>query len=169
MSTNLSHERIEELLPKVVDGEAQDWENEAVRAHLPTCASCTDLRDGMLALGGFVRRDVAAAVESADFSGLWAKVDAGIDRAAAKQDADRLKRLFFSWPAVTRWVATGAVAAAFAFAVVMPGNPLHDFSSADNRIEVSSIEGGADNTVMIYESEEDNVTFIWVIEDERAL
>lgn len=169
MNANLNCQRIEELIPKVVDREALDWEIQAVGAHLPTCASCTELRDGLLAIGGFVRRDIAAAVESADFSGLWARVEEGIGRAAAKRDEERMKRLFFSWPAVTRWVATGAVAAAFAFAVLLPGSPLHDFAGADNRIEVSSIEGGAHNTVMIYESEEDNVTFIWVIEDERAL
>ena len=167
--TTMSCNKIEELIAKVIDREALDWEVDAVKVHLPTCASCTELRDGMLALGGLVRKDIAAAVDSTDFSGLWNKVDAGITRAAATHDAERMKRLFFSWPAVTRWVATGAVAAAFAFAVLLPGSPLHDFAAADNRIEISSIEGGTNNTVMIYESEEDNVTFIWVIEDERAL
>lgn len=162
-------ERIEEMIGKVVDREALDWEVDAVTAHLPTCANCSELREGMVALGGFVRRDIAAAVDGADFSHLWDKVEAGIDHAAAKHDKERMKRLFFSWPAVTRWVATGAVAAAFAFGVLLPGSPLHDFAGADNRVEVSSIEGGKDNTVMIYESEDDNVTFIWVIEDERAL
>lgn len=165
--TTMSCNKIEELIAKVIDREALDWEADAVKAHLPACASCTELRDGMLALGGLVRKDIAAAVASTDFSGLWNKVDAGITRTAAKADSERLKHLFFSWPAVTRWVATGAVAAATAFAFLLP--PLHDFASQDNRIEVSSIEGGADNTVMIYESEEDNVTYIWVIEDERAL
>ena len=167
--TTLSCSKIEELIAKVIDREALDWEVDAVKSHLPTCASCTELRDGMIELGGFVRSDIASAVASTDFSGLMAKIDAGIDRAAAKRDSDRMKSLLFSWPAFTRWVATGAVAAAFAFAMLMAGNPLHDFESADNRIEISSIEGGTDNTVMIYESEEDNVTFIWVIEDERAL
>ena len=167
MNANLTCQRIEELIPKVVDREALDWESQAVAAHLPTCASCTGLRDGMVELGGVVRRDIAAAVDAADFSGLMTRIDTGIDRAATKRDADRMKSLFFSWPAVTRWVATGAVAAAFTFAVVLP--PARDLASQDNRIEVSSIEGGTDNTVMIYESEEDNVTFIWVIEDERAL
>lgn len=167
--TLLNCPRIEELIPKVVDREALDWEVEAVNAHLPTCTSCSELRDGMLAIGGLVRRDIAAAVEQADFSGLWAKIDAGIDRAETKRDADRMKRLFFSWTAVSRWAATAAVAAAFAWAVLLPSSGLHDFESADNRIEVSSIEGGKNNAVMIYESEEDNVTFIWVIEDERTL
>lgn len=168
MSTNnLTCSQIEERIAKVIDREALDWEIQAVAAHLPTCVSCAEFRDGLAALGGFVRRDIAAAVAKADFSDLMANVDAGIDRAAAQRDAARLKSLFFSWPAVTRWVATGAVAAAAAFAVLLPGNPLHDFAGADNRVEVSSIEGGADNTVMIYE--DDNVTFIWVIEDERAL
>lgn len=165
--TTLSCNKIEELIAKVIDREALDWEVDAVKTHLPTCASCTELRDGMIELGGFVRSDIASAVASADFSGLMAKVDAGIDRAAAKRDSDRLKGLLFSWPAVTRWVATGAVAAAFAYALFLP--PPRDFATQDNRIEVSSVEGGANNTVMIYESQDDNVTFIWVIEDERAL
>lgn len=159
---------MEELIPKVVDREALDWEVEAVSSHLSSCASCTELRDGLLTIGGLVRRDIATAVDTADFSGMWAKVEAGIDRAEATRDSERMKRLFFSWSAVSRWAATAAVAAAFAWAVLLPSGAFRSYAS-DNRIEVSSIEGGNDNTVMIYESEEDNVTFIWVIEDERAL
>ena len=162
-------QRMEELIPKVVDREALDWEVEAVNAHLSTCASCSELRDGLLAIGGLVRRDIAAAVEKADFSGMWAKIEAGIDRAEAKRDSERVKHLFFSWSAVSRWAATAAVAAAFAWAVLLPPAGLNQFGNADERVEVSSIEGGDDNTVMIYESEEENVTFIWVIEDERTL
>lgn len=161
-------QRMEELIPKVVDREALDWEIEAVSSHLSSCASCSELRDGLLAIGGLVRRDIAAAVEKADFSGMWAKVEAGIDRAEAKRDSERMKRFLFSWSAVSRWAATVAVAAAFAWAVLLPPGAFRSYA-ADNRIEVSSIEGGTDNTVMIYESAEDNVTFIWVIEDERAL
>jgi hypothetical protein len=168
-STIANCQRMEELIPKVVDREALDWEVEAVNAHLSSCASCSELRDGLLAVGGLVRRDIAAAVEKADFSGMWAKVEAGMDRVDAKHDSERMKRLLFSWGAVSRWAAVAAVAAAFAWAVMLPPGALHDYGSADNRIEVSSIEGGKDNTVMIYESEEDNVTIIWVIEDERTL
>lgn len=169
MRPNPNHERIEELVVKAADGEALDWEKDAVAAHLPGCESCRELQSALHAMGGVIRRDVAAAVERADFSGFMARVDAGIDRAETQRDRERLRRLFFSWGAVTRWGATAAVAAAFAWAVLLPSGPLHDFAGNDNRIEVSSIEGGANNTVMIYESEEDNVTFIWVIEDERAL
>ena len=169
MKANLSHERIEELVVKAADGEALDWETELVAEHVRGCASCTELRRGLADVGSLLRRDVAAAVASADFSGMMSRIDAGIDRADAKRARERMRHLFFSWSAVSRWGATAAVAAAFAWAVLLPSGALHDYTGADNRVEVSSVEGGKNNTVMVYESEEDNVTFIWVIEDERAL
>ena len=164
-------ERIEELVPKVVDRQALDWEVEAVQAHLAGCADCAALRDDLVRIGALVRRDVAAAVEAADFSGLWSAVEKGMDRADAEQGAERIRRTFFSWASVSRFAAAAAVAAAFAWAVLLPGKSVHEYAS-DNTIEISSVEGGADNTVMIYESDEDNVTFIWVIDEtyeERAL
>lgn len=169
MKANPSHERIEELVVKAADGEALDWEKELVAGHLRGCSSCAELQRGLSDVGVLLRRDVAAAVADADFSGMMSRIDAGIDRAAAERDRERVRRLFFSWSAVSRWGATAAVAAAFAWAVLLPSGAPHDYTGADNRVQVSSVEGGKNNTVMIYESEEDNVTFIWVIEEERAL
>lgn len=170
MTTNVSCERVEELIPKVVDREALDWEIEAVEGHLASCASCASLREELVGIGAWVRRDVAAAVEAADFSGVWAAVERGMDRADAEARAERIRRLF-SFTGLSRLVAAGAVAAAFAWALLLPDRSVHEFSG-DNRVEVSSVEGGAGNTVMIYESEDDNVTFIWVFDEthqERAL
>lgn len=167
MSTNYGCERIEELVPKVLDREALDWEVRAVDAHLASCPSCSVLRGDLERIGVLVRRDVASAVASADFSRLWRGIEAGMDRVDAEHRAERV-RLMFSWTGFSRFAAAAAMAAAFVWAVLLPGRVLHDFDSADNRVEVSSIEGGEDNTVMIYESDVDNVTFIWVMDDEEG-
>ena len=164
MSATYGCERIEELVPKVLDREALDWEIRAVDAHLSSCASCSAIRADLERIGVLVRRDVSAAVASADFSRLWRGVEAGMDRVDAEHRAENVRRLF-SWTGFSRFAAAAAMAAAFAWAVLLPGRVLHDFHSADNRVEVSAVEGGADNTVMIYESDEDNVTFIWVIDE----
>lgn len=159
-----SCERMEELVPKVVDREALDWEVRAVDAHLASCPSCSVLRTELESIGALVRKDVATAVASADFSRLWRGIEAGMDRADAQHAAERVRRIF-SWTGFSRFAAATVMAAAFAWAVLLPGRVLHDFHSVDNRVEVSAVEGGEDNTVMIYESHEDNVTFIWVIDE----
>lgn len=174
MSTNLNCARmVEELVPKVVDGEALDWQVEAVDVHLRGCADCTAWRDELVRGGSVLREDARAAVAAADFSGVWAAVSRGMDRADADARVQRIKGGFFGWSGFSRFAAAAAMAAAFAWAMLVPpGHLEHDFARGDNRVEVSSVEGGDDNTVMVYESQDENVTFIWVMDetwDERAL
>lgn len=152
--------RVEELVPKVVDREALEWEIEAVDAHTATCSSCSTLRSDLVEIGAFVRAPVARAVESADFGKLWANVSRGID-ALPKVRHEKRSVPFFSWTMLTRLAAAASVAAV-AF-VVLPEDHSHHYAESKQKVEVVAIEGGDDNTVMIYETPDDEVTFIWVI------
>lgn len=165
----LGCDRIVELVPKVVDRQALEWEVEAVSSHTAGCADCAQLQADLRDIGRLVREPVLAETAAADFSGFWRAVEAGIDReerlVGRATAANAPARSAGGWAWFSRFAAAAAVAAMLVVGVTGPSGGSH--YEADNRIEVSSIEGGADNTVMIYESPEDNVTFIWVIPDEE--
>ena len=174
MVTTQNCERMkEELVPRVVDGEALDWQVEAVDVHLRGCADCTAYRDELRQVGTLLRTDVHAAVTASDFSGMWAAVSRGMDRADSDTRVARVRSGLFGWTGFSRFAAATAMAAALAWAMILPPpSDSHDYAAGDNRVEVSSVEGGDDNTVMVYESQDENVTFIWVMDetwDERAL
>ena len=159
-------ERIEELIPKVVDRQALDWEVEAVGAHLPTCAACASLDRELREIGALVRAPVARAVAEADFSGFWAKVDAGIRSSAPTRMLGVAKpKVSFGWLAFARVASAVSVAAMLALIMWLPIHQEHDFAANDNAVDVQSISGGANDTVMIQSSGKDDadVTFIWVI------
>ena len=152
--------RVEELVAKVVDREALEWEVEAVDAHTSGCASCAALRADLVEIGALVREPVQRAVAAADFSSFWTKVSAGID-ALPRVRHEKPRVALFSWTMVTRLAAVASVAAV-AF-LVLPEDHSHHFAEAKQKVDVVAIEGGDDNTVMIYETPDDQVTFIWLI------
>ncbi len=160
----MSCEQVQEWIPKVVDREALAWERAAVEEHLAGCAACAELRAELVEIGALVRGPILAAADAADFSGLWPAVSAGIDRELAAARRERVASR--GWDALlaplSRWVAGGLVAAAAAAAVWIAPPAPHLFP-ADLRVEVSEVEGGADHDVMIYESQDENVTFILVM------
>lgn len=161
----LQCDRVLELVPKVVDGEGLDWEVQAVADHTASCADCAQLRADLVEIGTLVRAPIRAAVANADFSGMWRAVESGMDRAdAERRSARRTAAPSFGWAAFSRFASVAAVAGLAAVAIYQPfADRTRDLR--DNRVEVTSIEGGPNNTIMIYESPEEQVTFIWVLDD----
>ncbi len=162
MSVSLECARIEELVPKVVDRAALDWEVEAVDAHTATCASCSALRADLVEIGVFVRGPVKRAISTTDFSRLWANVSRGIDALPTLRH-EKKTTPFFSWTMATRLAAAASVAV-FAL-LVLPEDHSHHFAESTQKVDVVAIEGGDDNTVMIYESQDaTQTTIIWISE-----
>ena len=162
----LNCERVLELVPKVVDGEGLEWEVQAVADHTASCADCAQLRADLVEIGTLVRTPLRAAVAQADFSQMWRAVERGMDRVDAERRRERsVVAPSFGWVAFSRFASVAAVAGIAAVAVFQP---FAERQLTDNRVEISSIEGGADNTVMIFESPEEQVTFIWVIDEAPA-
>lgn len=161
----LQCDRVLELVPKVVDGEGLEWEVQAVADHTATCADCAQLRADLVEIGTLVRAPIRAAVADADFSGMWRAVERGMDRADAERRRERRAATSSSgWAAFSRFASVAAVAGLAAVALFQPfADRTHEIR--DNRVEISSIEGGENNTVMIYESPDEQVTFIWVIDE----
>lgn len=164
MSVSLECARVEELVPKVVDRQALEWEVEAVDAHTSTCANCSALRNDLVEIGAFVRAPVKRAVAAVDFSRFWENVSRGID-ALPKVRHEKPKVGLFSWTMATRLAAAASVAVAAL--LIFPTDHTHHYSESKQKVEVVAIEGGDDNTVMIYESPDDEVTFIWLIEEKQ--
>lgn len=164
----LQCERVLELVPKVVDGEGLEWEVQAVADHTASCADCSQLRLDLVEIGALVRAPLRAAVAQADFSQMWRAVESGMDRVDAERRRERrVAAPLFGWATFSRFASVAAVAGLASIAIFQPFAD-RSRERGDNRVEISSLEGGADNTVMIYESPDDQVTFIWVIDEAPA-
>lgn len=162
-------ERIHEFIPKMLDGEALDWERDAVSQHTGTCADCAALQAELVEIGLLVRAPVRAAVADADFSSMWMRVERGMDRADRDRRASRRAAApaFFSGAFVARFASLAAAAAIAALAFLGPVARA-PAGLADNHIDVNSVEAGKNDTVTVYSNPDDDVTFIWVDEDEGA-
>jgi hypothetical protein len=153
-------ERIQELVPKVVDRQALDWEISAVGEHVTTCAGCASLKSDLIEIGALVREPIRREVAEADFSKFWQAVERGIDRLPAPARA--IRERVSAWLMVSRLAAVAAVAASLVLALYVPIQRPHGFAANDNRVDVQSAEGGADDTVLI-DTDDQGATFIWVI------
>ena len=157
-------ERILDFIAKVQDGEALDWERAAVREHVAGCADCAAVQREIAEIGALVRAPIRAAVAEADFSQLWRNVDRGIDRLAPRRRAV---------PALLGRAFGARLAAAAAFASIGGAALIAPLARAipvvaDNHVDVKSVEGGDNQTVTVYTNPDDDVTFIWVDEDQGA-
>jgi anti-sigma factor RsiW len=155
-------ERILEIIPKAADGEALDWEREALAEHLAGCPDCSAVQAELAQIGMLVRRPVAQAVAEADFSALWRGISHGIDRAESQPVAKAARASGFG-RLLPRLSYFGAAAAIASFALFTPAPQA--VAVADNHVDVQSVEAGANQTVTVYTNPDDDVTFIWVDED----
>ena len=163
-------ERILEFIPKVLDREALDWERAAVDEHVAGCAECAAVKRELTEIGALVRAPVRAAVAEADFSSLWSNIDRGLDRVEREARASGGRRMA---PVLFGRALGARLASAAAFAAIVGAALLAPLARtvpaiADNHVDVKSVEGGADQTVTVYTNPDDDVTFIWIDDNQGA-
>lgn len=170
-------DRIYELIGRVLDGEATDAERTEVMSHLESHPEDRAWMEEAEKTGNLFRAQVRAEMEAVDLSGIWPGVQRGLNElehdAAADPSAPAPPQRFRNWletflpfpaPALG-WVA--AAAAIAAVAIISPRLGQHGGGLAHGFVEVEQVDTPADTSVMIYDTPDDNVKFIWVFEGDE--
>lgn len=104
-------------LERFVDGELREKERLEVETHLLTCNECEAQIEGILTLREALRDTVREAVNEVNFSSLWSKVEAEIDRPRALSPWQKfVEALDVAW---ARFAPTLVPAAAVVGAVLL--------------------------------------------------
>jgi len=152
-----------ELLGKFHDRELQDREYQAVAEHLKGCIHCAQEMKKLEGVGRLLKNHYGAVSASEDFSGLWARVFAGLD--AAPPVAIPFSRRFTKILRLPKPVWAGIAAAAAALVLLLaypPGTQKPAVAANECIIDKVNAQNGS---VMVYETDETKMKIIWVMEN----
>lgn len=181
-------------LERFVDGELPADEVAAIEARIAEDDGWAEAHADLLALRHILQDDVAAAVEAADFSDFFARIEAQLPdgapaaaveaapspaRAAPAEPEEglfgRIKRWFGQ-----NWLPTAVIAgaaAAVAVWAVAPGagqdptNPANESGGAAvaGAVVVDQVDNNGPQTVLISQpAEDEGATVIWLLDEEEA-
>ena len=154
---------VSKFLEKYFDGEVTDKERILVEAHLQGCSSCRHELKSMEDLKAFIRTPVEEAVEKEDFPWVWQKIEKEI----------RLQKKLTPWQSIRSWLDVSplfkrkvwipAVATFVALLLITAQIIFEKTPSYSDASVVEYVESQTDN-VMVYQSEKQGVTVIWLFE-----
>ena len=152
------------LLDKYFDGEASAEEKETIERHLTDCGACQGVLESMGRLSALIRTPVEASVEQEAFPWVWQKIQREIQVQPRTTWWESLRARLgpFLFPRRRAWVPAAvavlillSVSASFLF---KKQTPSHQDLSVVEYVESSSCN------VMVYESDQEQVTVIWLFE-----
>jgi anti-sigma-K factor RskA len=154
---------VSKLLEKYHDREVTDAERSLVEGHIPDCPVCREVLHSMESLGNLIRSPVEVAVEKESFPWVWQKIEREV----------RLKERLTWWETLQDWLEATPLfrkrvlipAAAAMIVLILITAPLlfKKTSSYPGPSVVEYVESETYN-VMVYESENAEVTVIWLFE-----
>ena len=151
------------LLEKYFDQEATDKEKLLVEGHLQVCPACLDVLRSMEELRTLIKVPVEAAAQEEDFPWVWQKIEREIrsqrkptwlQSLRSRLDVSQLFKKKIWIPAV----ATLAVLLMITAQLIFKETPSYPGLS-----DVEYVES-EDYNVMVYQSENQKVTVIWLFE-----
>ncbi len=154
---------ISNLLERYFDQEVTDEEKSLVETHLLDCQACQEVLRPMEELRNLVRAPVEEAAQKEDFQWVWQKIERGI----------RLEEKPTFWETLQAWLQISPlfrrkvwIPAAVAVAIILIVTIPMFFKKNSSLLDKSVIEYVESQThnVMIYESENKQVTVIWLFE-----
>ena len=152
---------ISKLLDKYFDQEVTPEERSLVEGHLPDCSACQMALDSMQNLRLLIKGPVEEAVEKENFPWVWQKIEKGIQRKERLGLLDSLKSWLDVTPLLKRKIWIPAVAAAVILILITAPLLFKKTTSYPPLSVVEYVESETYN-VMIYESEDEKVTVIWL-------
>ena len=151
------------LLDKYFDGEASAEEKETIERHLTDCGACQGVLESMGHLSALIRTPVEASVEQEAFPWVWQKIQREIQVQPRTTWWESLRARFgpFLFPKRRTWVP-----AAVAVLILLSVSASFFFRQAPSHKDLSVVEyveSSACN-VMVYESDQEQLTVIWLFE-----
>jgi anti-sigma-K factor RskA len=152
---------ISKLLDKYFDQEVTPEERSLVEGHLPDCSACQMALDSMQNLRLLIKSPVVEAAEKENFPWVWEKIERGIQREEKRGLWDFLKSWLDITPFLKRKILIPAGAAAVLLILITAPFLYEKITSYPVLSVVEYVESETYN-VMIYESEDEKVTVIWL-------
>ena len=151
------NERDDSELQRYHDGDLGRGAAHRVRRRTAADASQRARLEAMEQMGQLVREVTDEAVGSADFSGLWGRVERGIAREQDEVQERSPWRRWFGWTAVA---ASAAAVAVLAFVLLSP------VQRVSNECQIESLEVGPEAVSTIFTIDDPDsdgaTTVIWV-------
>ncbi len=161
MKDNCSN--VSRLLGKYFDQEATAQERSLVEKHLPTCSACGESLKSMEKLRDAIKIPIEDTVQKENLEWVWPKIQRGIEAYQKPSWWEALLSQVDLLSFLRRRVWIPAVAAILILIVAAFPFFLKKFSSPPGSSVVEYVES-QDYNVMVYESEQGNVTVIWVLD-----
>jgi anti-sigma factor RsiW len=151
------------LLEKYFDQEVTDKEKLLVESHLQACPACLDVLRSMEELRTFIKVPVEAAAQEEDFPWVWQK----IEREIRSQRKPTWLQALRSWldvsPLLKKKIWIPAVATLAVLLMITAQLIFKETPSYPGLSDVEYLES-EDYNVMVYQSENQKVTVIWLFE-----
>lgn len=154
---------VSKILEKYFDHEVTDEERALVEGHLTDCLACQDALRSMEELRHLVRAPVEEAVGKEDFQWVWQKIKRGIQPKERPTWWETLQSWLDLSPLFRKRILIPAVAAIAIFILVTAPILFKKSPSPQDVTVVEYVESSTHN-VMVYESEQERVTVIWLFE-----
>ena len=154
---------ISELLERYFDQEVTSEERSHVEGHLADCRTCRAALTAMEGLKYLIKAPVEEADQKESFPWVWQKIERKIQLKEKPSWRETVRRWIDVTPMRRKrvWVPAAAVVTAV-FLALAPSFFMKVPSSPDSSV-VEYVESQNYN-VMVYESEKENVTVIWLFE-----
>jgi predicted anti-sigma-YlaC factor YlaD len=151
------------LLGKYFDQEATNKEKLLVESHLQVCPACLDVLRSMEELRTFIKVPVEAAAQEEDFPWVWQKIERELRSQRKPTWLQSLRPRLDISPLLKKKIWIPAVAT---FAVLLMITAQLIFKETPSYPGLSDVEylESEDYNVMVYQSENQKVTVIWLFE-----
>ncbi len=154
---------ISQILEKYFDCQATDEEKALVEAHLPICSTCGERLMALKGLRKVIKVPVDEALQSETFPWVWEKIEREIRLGKKPSWWESFRSGLDLSPLFRKKVWIPAAATAIVLALVISPFLFKKTPSHSERSVVEYVESGVYN-VMVYESEKEKVTVIWLFE-----
>ena len=150
-------------MEKYFDLEVTDAERSLVEDHLLDCPSCRDVLHSMESLRNLIRSPIQEAVEKENLPWVWQKIEREIQLKERPTWWESLRDWLDITPLFRKRVLIPAVAAVLLLLIITAPLLFKKTTSYPDPSVVEYVESQTYN-VMVYESENAQVTVIWLFE-----
>jgi hypothetical protein len=157
--------KISELIEKYFDNEATSHEMSIVEDHLKNCYKCQEMLSSHKLLRDIIKRPVDEALEKEDFSLIWKKVKGQIQL----EERPNLWEIVRSWFEISyifkKKILIPTVSAIALLLIILLTPIFYKKTTSLSGLSVVEYVESQTHNVMVYESEKNKLTVIWLFEE----